>query len=68
MKARIVSGVTVGIALVKKLYGAVAYLKIDDKARELADQKGLLIIRSTHSNKTIVNPKTKLRDYTPNPS
>ena len=51
----------------KKLYGAVAYLKIDDKAKELADQKGLLIIRSTHSNKTLVNPKTKLRDYTPNP-
>ena len=48
----------------KKLYGAVAYLKIDDKAKELANKKGLLIIRSTHSNKTIVNPKIKLRDYT----
>ena len=49
----------------KRLYGAVAYLKIDDKARELADKKGLLIIRSTYSNKTLVNPQTKLRDYTP---
>ena len=49
----------------KKLYGAVAYLKIDDKAKELANKKGLLIIRSTHSNKTLVNPKIKLRDYTP---
>ena len=49
----------------KKLYGAVAYLKIDDKAKELANKKGLLIIRSTHANKTLVNPKTKLRDYTP---
>ena len=49
----------------KKLYGAVAYLKIDDKARELANKKGLLIIRSTYSNKTLVNPKIKLRDYTP---
>ena len=49
----------------KKLYGAVAYLKIDDKAKELANKKGLLIIRSTYSNKTLVNPKIKLRDYTP---
>ena len=48
----------------KKLYGAVAYLKIDDKAKELANKKGLLIIKSTHSNKTLVNPKIKLRDYT----
>ena len=48
----------------KKLYGAVAYLKIEDKAKELANKKGLLIIKSTHSNKTIVNPKIKLRDYT----
>ena len=48
----------------KKLYGAVAYLKIDDKAKELANKKGLLIIKSTYSNKTLVNPKIKLRDYT----
>ena len=49
----------------KRLYGAVAYLKIDNKARELANKKGLLIIKSTHSNKTLDNPKIKLRDYTP---
>ena len=49
----------------KKLYGAVAYLKMTSKAKELADKKGLLIIRSTHANKAIANPEVKLRDYAP---
>ena len=49
----------------KKLYGAVAYLKMTGKAKELANKKGLLIIRSTHTNKAIANPQVKLHNYAP---
>ena len=49
----------------KKLYGAVAYLKMTGKAKELANKYGLLIIRSTYTSKTIDNPQVKLKDYAP---
>ena len=49
----------------KKLYGAVAYLKMTGKAKELANKYGLLIIRSTYTNKIIDNPQVKLKDYAP---
>ncbi len=36
--------------------GAVAYLKEDSKASEMAQNKGLLVIRATGSSASIVNP------------
>ena len=49
----------------KKLYGAVAYLKMTGKAKELANKNGLLIIKSSYTNKVIDNPQVKLKDYAP---
>lgn len=51
----------------KKIYGAVGYLKATAEAITLAQQKGLLVIRSTYQNKEIVSPPRgfKLRNYHP---
>ncbi len=39
----------------KKLYGAVAYLNVEEEAEKYADKKGLFVIRATGSSASIIN-------------
>ncbi len=41
----------------KTLYGAVAYLKREDKADSFAEEKGLFVIRATGDSASIINQK-----------
>lgn len=51
----------------KKVYGAVGYLKAEDKAVKLAIKEGLLVVRSSLQSKEIVNPENfQPKDYNPN--
>ena len=50
----------------KKVYGAVGYLKAEDKAVRSAIKEGLLVVRSSLQSKEIVNPEDfKPKNYNP---
>jgi Holliday junction resolvase len=39
----------------KKLYGAVAYLNVEEEAEKYAEKKGFIVIRATGSSASIIN-------------
>ena len=55
------------LAVNKRIYGAVGYLKASPEAISLAHKHGLMVIRSLHHTKELVEPPDsfELRDYHP---
>ena len=40
----------------RRVYGAVAYIKVVEEAEKYAARQGLFVIRATGSNASIINP------------